>query len=386
MISDVPLGAFLSGGIDSATVVALMAEASSEPVKTFSIGFRSDSLNELPAARRVAERFATDHHELIVEPKAIDIIPKVIDHHGEPFADATSIPTFYLAHMARQHVTVALNGDGGDELFAGYTRYVANLAASRLDGVPPALRRVLGRMALSLPPSGKINSTRSRARRLGETIALNPLDRYTKYMTDLQGFHRERVYTREFRAQIGHSLVPELTGNVWRASTATDIVDLMLDTDTANYLPDDLLAKVDIATMAWSLEGRSPLLDHELMEFAAALPPQEKLHRSSKKVALRDAMRGSVPDQILDAPKRGFQPPLADWLRSDLRELTGDVLLDSVARARGYFQTSEVQRLVNQHFAGTHDHSQGIWTLLMFELWHRRFVDVSPRAETPARA
>jgi asparagine synthase (glutamine-hydrolysing) len=255
MISDVPIGAFLSGGIDSATVVALMAEASSQPVKTFSIGFRSE-LDELPLARTLAERFGTDHHELVVEPKAIEIIPKIIEHHGEPFADATSVPTFYLAELAREHVTVALNGDGGDELFAGYTRYVANLAASKLDPVPPTLRRAAGRLALTLPPSGRINSTRSRVRRLGATLALSPLERYIRYTTDLQGFARERVYTDEFRSQIGRSVVPDVIGNVWRASSVTNIVDHMLEADTAKYLPDDLLAKVDIATMAASLEGR----------------------------------------------------------------------------------------------------------------------------------
>ncbi len=256
-----------------------------------------------------------------MEANATEILPKIIDHHGEPFADATSVPTFYLAEMARQHVTVALNGDGGDELFAGYTRYVANLAASRLDRLPPALRRATGHLALNVPSSGKINSARSRVRRFGETLPLTPVDRYTRYMTDLQGFHRTQVYTDDFLAQLGPSLVPDVIGNVWDASSGGNIVDRMLETDTATYLPDDLLAKVDIATMAWSLEGRSPLLDHELMEFAASLPADMKLRRSQKKVALREAMRGRLPDEVLDAPKRGFQPPLAGWLRGELREM-----------------------------------------------------------------
>jgi asparagine synthase (glutamine-hydrolysing) len=388
MISDVPIGAFLSGGIDSATVVALMAQASADPVKTFSIGFRTE-LDELPLARLVAERYGTDHHELVVEPKAIEIIPKIVEHHGEPFADPTSVPTFYLAALAREHVTVALNGDGGDELFAGYTRYVANLAAARLDALPPALRGAAARVALTLPSSGRINSTRSRIRRLGETLPLTQLDRYVRYMTDLLGFARERLYTDEFRSAVGRSIVPDVIGDIWRASAATNIVDHMLEADTANYLPDDLLAKVDIATMASSLEGRSPLLDHELMEFAASLPSDLKLRRSHKKVALREAMRGIVPDAVLDAPKRGFQPPLAVWLRGELRELTTDVLLDPVARGRGYFRAAEIERLVRDHVAGREDHSQGIWTLLMFEMWHRRFVDSGAPATgntTPASA
>lgn len=385
MISDVSLGAFLSGGVDSATVVAFMAEASSEPVKTFSIGFPGE-LNELPLARLVAERFGTDHHELVVEPSAIDVIPTIVEHHGEPFADATSVPTFYLAKMAREHVTVALNGDGGDELFAGYTRYVANLAASRLSPVPPALRRQAAHLAMRLPTSGRINSTLSRIRRLAETLELDPLDRYVRYMTDLQGFDRIRCYTSEFREQVGTSVVPAVIAEPWHGSSAAHLIDHMLASDSAAYLPDDLLTKVDIATMAVSLEGRSPLLDHELTEFAAALPAEAKIRGAEKKVALRAAMRGRVPDEVLDAPKRGFQPPMAEWLRGELSELAGDVLLDQTARGRGYFDMREIGRLLDEHRARACDHSQAIWTLMMFELWHRRFVDADSRLEVAAQA
>ena len=376
MISDVPLGAFLSGGIDSATVVAQMALHSSSPVKTFSIGFPGSELDELPLARLVAAHFATDHHELVVEPSAIEALPTIIGHHGEPFADATSIPTLYLAEMARRHVTVALNGDGGDELFAGYPRYVANALASRVAGLPLWSRRAASVAVSRLRPSGSVSSVRNRLRRLGETLPLSALERYTRYMTDLQGLRRERLYTPEFRELVEPSAVPAVLGAPWEAATATCLVERMLEVDILTYLPDDLLAKVDIATMAHSLEGRSPLLDHELMEFAASLPPELKLHRGVKKVALREAMRGCVPDAILDAPKRGFQPPLADWLRGDLRELASDLLLDDTARARGFLRVEEVERLLREHAAATHDHAQGIWTLLVFELWHRRFVDV----------
>ena len=383
MISDVPLGAFLSGGVDSAAVVALMAQQSSVPVKTFSIGFRNSELDELPLARQVAERFGTDHHELVVEPSAIESLPTIVGHHGEPFADATSIPSLYLAEMARRHVTVALNGDGGDELFAGYTRYVANAVAGNVDRLPPRLRGAISVAAMALPPSGRVNSLRSRLRRLGETLPMNPLSRYTHYMTALQGLRRERLYTDDFRALVEPSVVPEILGEPWRASSANCLVDRMLDVDTQSYLPDDLLAKVDIATMAHSLEARSPFLDHEVMEFAASLPQALKLHYGAKKVGLREAMRGYVPDAILDAPKRGFQPPLADWLRGELRELAGDALLDGTARGRGFFRTEEVQRLLREHGARTHDHSQGIWTLLVFELWHRQVVDARSASPSP---
>ena len=187
MISDVPLGAFLSGGVDSSAVVAAMAAANKEPVKTFSIGFANAELNELPLARSVAHRFGTDHHEQIVEPNALDVLPTIIRHHGEPFADATSIPTYYLARMTREHVTVALNGDGGDETFAGYSRYVANLAAHRLDILPRGVRLNASRAFRLIPPSGRVNAWGNRLRRIGETLPLDPVGRHIAYMSHLQG-------------------------------------------------------------------------------------------------------------------------------------------------------------------------------------------------------
>lgn len=375
MIADVPLGAFLSGGVDSAAVVAAMAEASPEPVKTFSIGFEDPRLDERELARLTARHFATDHHELVVEPDAVEIIPRILRHYGEPFADATAIPTFYLAELARRHVTVALNGDGGDETFAGYTRYVANLAAARLDRLPRSLRRVASRLGAKIPPSGRIDSPASRLRRLSHTLPMGPDERYAAYMTTLQGLQRDRVYTSEFRERVGESAVGEVLAEPWGDGCAEHVLDRMLAVDSRTYLPDDLLTKVDIATMAVSLEGRSPLLDHELMELAAALPTHLKISRGEKKVALRRALRGWVPDPILDAPKRGFQPPLASWFRGDLREMARDVLLDEGARRRGYFQPGEVSRILDEHATGRADNSQSIWTLLIFELWHQEYVD-----------
>lgn len=385
MISDVPLGAFLSGGVDSAAVVAAMAEVSTQPVKTFSIGFDDPRLDERELARVTARHFATDHHELVVKPDAIAAIPQILRHYGEPFADATAIPTFQLAAMAREHVTVALNGDGGDETFAGYPRYVVNAAAAKLERVPPALRRGLAALGARVPPGGPIDGVRSRLRRASETLALSPLDRYVAYMTTLQGLRRDRLYTDDFRALVGESQVRSILAEPWEAASGTDVLDVMLETDSATYLPDDLLCKVDVATMAYSLEGRSPLLDHELMELAAALPPRLKVAGGEKKVALRRALRGWVPDAVIDAPKRGFQPPLALWFRTELREFAREVLLDPVARDRGYFRDEAVRGLLDDHEAGRADHSQGIWTLLIFELWHRgeNPTSVQPRSAVP---
>lgn len=375
MIADVPLGAFLSGGVDSAAVVAAMAEASSAPVRTFSIGFASERLNELPLARVVAERFGTEHTELMVEPSAVELLPRIVRHHGEPFADATAIPTFALAEVTRRHVTVALNGDGGDEIFAGYTRYVANLAAARLGRIPQPLRRLMGRAGLAVPASGRVDSWPSRIRRLAETLPLDPSQRYFAYMSSLQGLRRERLYTDAFREQLDADAAERLVVGAWESARADDVLDRMLATDMRGYLPDDLLAKVDIASMACSLEARSPLLDHELVEFAAALPADQKVRGTEKKVAFRRALRGWVPDEILDAPKRGFQPPLADWLRGELHGYARDVLLDPVARARDQLRPERVAALLDRHAAGVEDHSQGIWTLLVFELWQREFLD-----------
>jgi asparagine synthase (glutamine-hydrolysing) len=375
LVSDVPLGAFLSGGVDSAAVVAAMAEASTQPVRTFSIGFTSEKFNELPLARLVAERFATEHHELVVEPHALDLIPRIVRHYGEPFADDSALPSFYVAELARRHVTVALNGDGGDESFGGYPRYTVNLASAQLGRIPRSLRRLIASAGLRVPESGTIDSWPSRVRRAAETLPLDGARRYVAYMTHLNGVRRERLYTDEYRELVGRSTAAEVIEGPWHASPASSIVDVMLDVDVQTYLPDDLLVKMDIATMASSLEARSPLLDHELMEFAASLPPSLKVRGREKKIILRSALRGWVPDAILDAPKRGFRLPLGDWFRGELRGFARDVLLDKDTIGRGWFREGYVRELLDRHDACVQDHSQGIWTLLMFELWHREFVD-----------
>jgi asparagine synthase (glutamine-hydrolysing) len=238
-------------------------------------------------------------------------------------------------------------------------------------------------MGRHVPPSGTIDSLRSRVRRLSATIALDPHERYAAYKGELNGLNRALLYTPEYGELVGRSIVGDVIGTPWRASGATHPLDVMLDVDTQTYLPDDLLVKMDIATMASSLEGRSPLLDHELMEFAASLPPELKIRGTEKKVALRGALRGWVPDQILDAPKRGFCVPLADWLRGELREYATDVLLDPRTTARGYFRESYVRDMLDRHVRRVEDRSAGIWTLLMFELWHRELADRPPGATVP---
>ena len=386
MVADVPLGAFLSGGIDSSAVVAAMAEASSEPVKTFSIGFESETLNELEHARTVAREFATDHHELVVRPDAVEMIPAIVRRYGEPFGEPSALPMFYLAEMARRHVTVALSGDGGDESFAGYPRYPTNVLLGRLDRLPRAIRAGAAGLGSRMPTSGTIDSPLSRARRMALALPMDPGARYVGYMSELNGLDRQALYTQEYREAVGASCASQVLLQPWGHSTAAALIDRMLDVDVNTYLPDNHLVKADIATMAHSLEVRSPLLDHELMELAAAVPADMKVRGLQKKVVLRDALRGWLSDEVLDRPKQGFQLPIAEWFRGELHGWARDVLLDPGARSRGYFHEPYVRALLDDHAAGGRDYSRPIWSLVIFEVWHRQFVDRRPGAATAGAA
>jgi asparagine synthase (glutamine-hydrolysing) len=375
LVADVPLGAFLSGGIDSSAVVAAMAQETSEPVRTFSIGFDSERFDELAHARQVAELFGTEHEELYVRPDAIEVAPRIARHHGEPFADSSAIPSFYLAEMTRRHVTVALNGDGGDESFAGYTRYAANVLASKFERLPAPLRRLGAGIASRLPAGGEEQSARNRIRRLGGSLDLDGPRRYEGYVSLFDRERRARLYDDAYAAELaGSRVASEAIAEPWREASGRTRLDLLLEVDVRTYLPGDLLAKIDIATMAHSLEARSPFLDPEMMQFAAAIPAAMKLHGMQKKLILRDALRGWLPDSILDRPKQGFSVPLADWLRGDLREYSREVLLDSSSLSRERFRPGAVRGLLDGHLAGE-DNSHRIWALLMLELWKAEVVD-----------
>ena len=334
MIADVPLGAFLSGGIDSSAVVAAMAEASSSPVKTFSIGFETEAFDELQHARRIAQLFGTDHHEFVVRPDAIDMVPKIVRQYGEPFADSSAIPSFYLSELTRRQVTVALNGDGGDESFGGYTRYVANRLAARFDRVPRPLRRAVAAPAGRLG-GGDLASGLNKARRLLAGLPLSPADRYERYMSWLDQTRRAQLYCDEFAELVDSSPGEGLIAQTWHEASGDDVIDVMLEVDTMTLLAGDLIPKIDIATMAYALEARSPLLDHELMEFAASIPADLKVRGAEKKWIFRQALRGWIPDEILDRPKQGFTVPIGEWFRNELHDLVRDVLLDPGTLGRG---------------------------------------------------
>ncbi len=366
LVADVPIGAFLSGGVDSSAVVAAMAEATPEPVRTFSIGFDQAAYDELPHARRVAERFATDHHEFVVRPDAVAALPQLARHFGEPFADHSAIPCFALAQLARRHVTVALNGDGGDEGFGGYGRYVTLGALDRVRGVPGPLRRAVGAAAGRVP---------GRAGRAAALLGLDPARRYQLHVSRFSWPLRDVAYTDAFRAAIDDEDCADVVLGPWARSRARTDVERMMDVDRQTLLAGDLLVKMDIATMAYGLEARSPLLDHELVELAAALPARWKVRGREKKVALRAALRGWIDDDLIDRPKQGFELPVDAWFRGELAPIARELLLDPRAAVATYVRPAHVQGLLAAHAAGRGRWGARLWTLLVFECWHREVVE-----------
>lgn len=388
LVSEVPLGAFLSGGLDSSIVVAAMADQTAEPVKTFSIGFTDTAYDELTHARSIAERFSTDHHEFVVEPDALEIMPKLARHFGEPFADPAAIPTFYLAQMTAGHVTVAMNGDGGDESFAGYERYVHMNRLDSADRLPRAAWRAAGRV-IGPPryPSGR-STAAERARRAVLALAMSPGQRYANWMS---AFRRsdEWMLQPQFVSEAAAWPGNDPVRCAWGASHAERLTDRMLDTDIHTYLPDDLLTKVDIAAMAYSVEGRSPLLDQKVMEFAARVPAELKLAGTTTKALLKRAVSDVLPNEILERPKMGFGVPLGRWFREELRAVPSEMLLASDARVHRYVHPDAIARMIAEHQNSTTDHALRLWTLLQLETWHREVVEVRdpfvPEAR-PARA
>jgi asparagine synthase (glutamine-hydrolysing) len=373
MVADVPVGLFLSGGMDSSVIAAVMSELSPQPLKTFSVGFAEDGYDEQPYGRLVADAFGTSHHELRVAPDVSSLIPRMARHYGEPFADSSAVPCFYLAEAARREVTVALNGDGGDEVFAGYPRYIGERLMSRTQRLPRSVRVLGSCVGRSFPESADARGVASRVRRHTRHLAASPVERYVGYMTFFDAEDRCRLYTDEYREQVDEPLSPAPVLEAWMSSTAEDVVDRMLDVDTRTYLPGDLLPKMDIATMAHSLEARSPLLDHEVMEFMAALPGSYKVRGLQGKRLLREAFRGRVPEVILRRPKRGFEAPIGSWLRGQLRDFAQEMLDNGLLVQRGAVRPERVRTILNEHLEARRDNTRQIWSLLMLEVWQREF-------------
>ncbi|MGN6548257.1 MAG: asparagine synthase (glutamine-hydrolyzing) [Aureliella sp.] len=372
--SDVPLGAFLSGGVDSSLIVALAQGQLDRPLHSFSIGFSEADFDETAYARQVAAWMRTDHREFQVKPNAVGVLDRLAWHYDEPFGDSSAIPTWYLCEMTRRHVTVALSGDGGDELFAGYERYRALWLSRWLDRAFGLQSILGGRLVQSLPASTRQRSFVRRLQRFG--AALNePLAR--RYMNWLQIFPermRAELYRSEFVEQLPDEDPFEFFEAAWTQTEGRDLVSQASLSDLMTYLPCDLMTKVDIASMAHGLECRQPFLDYRLVEFAAALPSKLKFRGGKGKLLLRRAFDKLLPRQIWERRKMGFGVPLGVWFRGELRELTRSRLLSSDTRCHAYFRTEAIERLVDEHTSGRVNHSYRLWNLLMLESWLRTWA------------
>lgn len=372
LMSEVPLGAFLSGGIDSSIVVALMAGLSEQPVKTFSIGFTNEEYNELPYARMVAERYGTEHHEFVVTPDAQSIFPELVWHYNEPFADSSAIPTYYVSKLAREYVTVILTGDAGDENFAGYPRY-------QFDGdykLKSKLSYALKRFAKGNPLTGAFFNSKDPIGTFKRLMGLN--QQRLLYYLRITHFHEQYqkdLYTPEFRERLGNSYTVDRMLEIYRDSDARNFLDSTLDLDLGLYLPDTLMTKVDVASMAHSLEARAPMLDHKFLEFAATIPPELKLKDGKVgKYIFKKAVEPYLPQDVIYRKKMGFGVPIDHWFRAELKDMVYDTLLSQRALQRGYFRRDYIEKILDRHQAGE-TWQYLIWNLLMLELWHLMFVD-----------
>ncbi|MCS7007503.1 MAG: asparagine synthase C-terminal domain-containing protein, partial [Gaiellaceae bacterium] len=379
LVSDVPLGALLSGGIDSSIVVALMAQESSEPVRTFTVGVGDPRYDERAPALAVARAFGTRHEELVVEPDPLDLVSRLSSFLDEPLGDEAILPTFLVCEAARRHVTVALVGDGGDEAFAGYERYAAVRLAGALARAP-VLPSVAAPVLRALPAGRREpRSAAFRAARLLEVASAPASERYGRLVEVFPPGLRAELYTRELLADVG---LPRASSSLLGAAPSSGLTGLQA-LDVRTYLPDDLLVKADRASMAVSLELRSPFLDPDVLALGLSLPDRLKVAGRRGKIALRRAFGDLLPPEILKRPKTGFGVPLGPWFRGPLRELARDLLLEGAAR-RGRFRPETIRRLLDEHLDGRRDHGHRLWCLLVLELWERAWLDRAPSSAVPA--
>ncbi len=372
LISEVPLGAFLSGGVDSSAVVGLMSEILEKPVKTFSIGFNEDTFSELKYARIAAEHFKTEHHEFIVTPDLVETIDELVWHFDEPFSDPSAMPTFIVSKMAREYVTVVLSGDGGDELFAGYTRYSIDKKRSGLGSLPKALRKGL------MQPLSEALPHNTRGKNFLYNASLDSIDRYIDSISQFGRLKKDSLYSGKFKAKLdggsnsGEAVFQQIAGSI---STGNPI-DNLLYLDSKTYLPGDILTKVDRMSMATSLEARVPLLDQDLIDYVTQkIPTSLKLKGDVTKYIFKKSLEGLVPKEILYREKQGFGVPIGEWINSQLKEKIHDTLIEKRTLERGYFEPKYIELLLHEHSTGRRDHAHPLWVLWMLELWHRQFVD-----------
>ena len=371
LMSDVPRGAFLSGGVDSSSVVALMSELVAEPVITSSIGFREKEFDELDYARLVAKQFGTKHHEQIVDPDAVGILEKLAWHYDEPFADSSAIPTYYVSKVAREHVTVALSGDGGDEVFAGYRRYRLDANENRLRSLlPAAIRRPVFGLLAALYPKADWAPRFLRGKATFESLACDHVEGYFRAVSACRPEVKAKLIHQDVQRELKGYDTKDLFRRYYSRASTDDPLSRIQYLDIKTYLPDDILVKVDRASMAHSLEVRAPLLDHKLMELAAAMPSSIKIKGGEGKYILKKALEGKLPPNVLYRPKMGFGVPIAAWLRNELKEMASGLLLEQ--SSDGVLEKKGVEMMWREHQGGFRNRSTELWVLLMFRLWQSK--------------
>jgi asparagine synthase (glutamine-hydrolysing) len=372
LISDVPLGAFLSGGIDSSTVVGFMSQHTAEPVQTFSIGFEDDTYNELPYAQAVAEHFSTNHRFEVLNPDIASLAEKLVKHQDEPFADTSIFPTFLVSKLASRSVKVVLSGDGGDELFAGYDTYLAERLSRYYQWLPDRLRKTtFPTLAALLPPQPAKKGVINKMKRLVEGGAQHPSLQHTRWMIFMSEEEKFRLFQPDLRATLDGDSIRCFFEGIFQQAPQFDPLAQQQYVDVKTYLVDDILTKVDRMSMAVSIEARVPLLDYHIVEFALNLPPHLKMNSMRTKVILRKAVQNLVPGQVLTKPKQGFSIPMKHWLRGTLKPMMLDLLSDESVRRRGYFNPQEVYGWIQEHLDGRANHSHRLWALMVFELWQQ---------------
>jgi asparagine synthase (glutamine-hydrolysing) len=354
----------------------MMSKLSSMPVKTFSIGFDEEKYSELKYARIIADRFKTDHHEYIVKPNAIELLPKLVWLYNEPYADSSALPSYYVAKMTREEVTVALNGDGGDENFAGYERYMAGKFAEFYRKIPEKARGIFeSSLVNKIPESRARNNFSSKFKRFILMASREYSVRHYNWNSIFRDNEKEDLWSDGFREELGAKKSFSYLEGIFSCSRTKDIVDNLLYADINSYLPEDLLVKMDIATMANSLEARSPFLDHKFMEFTASIPSDIKLKGIRLKHILKKSLSKALPEEILNREKMGFGIPIHQWFRNELKGYSYEILMSDKAIKRSYFKKEAVKKLLDDHMASKANNGARIWSLLFLELWHRMFID-----------
>lgn len=374
LMSDVPLGATLSGGMDSSTIVGFMSQQVTEPVQTFSIGFEDDSYNELPDAELVSEHFSTCHHSEILRPEIASLVENLVLHQDEPFADTSIFPSYLVSKLASRNVKVVLSGDGGDEVFAGYDTYLAEKLSRYYQWLPqPVWRKVFPAMAAFLPPQPAKKGLVNRLKRLAEGNIQPPSLHHARWMVFMSEAEKARIYQPGLKASLDGDTTHALIEMLFRQASQFDLLSQQQYVDLKTYLVDDILTKIDRMSMAVSLEARVPLLDHRIVEFALNLPPDYKIKGNVTKVILRKAVGHMLPGQVLTKPKQGFSIPMKHWLRGPLKAMMLDLLSEDSLRRNGYFNPQVVSFWIQEHLDGVVNHSHRLWMLMVFELWQRKY-------------